>query len=244
MRIGVFDSGIGGLSVLKALLEKYPNNEYIYYGDTINIPYGNKTKEELFKLAINDMDFLINKKVDMIVIACGTISSTFYQDLLDRYSLPIYDIISPMIKYLNSSKYKQIGIIATYNTINTHIFNNNIKRMVFEIETPKLVPLIENNELDKIETVLSEYLEPYKDKIDCLVLGCTHYPIIIDKIDKYFEGRIPIFNMANYLFSDLKNLDSFKLTVYFSKINSTIINNTKRIIGSDNIEIKLATEGD
>lgn len=244
MRIGVFDSGIGGLSVLKTLLEKYPNNEYIYYGDTINIPYGNKTKEELFKLAINDMDFLINKRVDMIVIACGTISSTFYQDLLDRYSLPIYDIISPMIRYLNSSKYKKIGIIATHNTINTHIFKNNIKRKVFEIETPKLVPLIENNELDKIETILSEYLEPYKDKIDSLVLGCTHYPIIIDKIDKHFDGKIPIFNMANYLFSDFENLDSSKLIIYFSKINSTIINNTKRIIDSDNIEIKLATKDD
>lgn len=244
MKIGVFDSGIGGLSVLKSLLKKYPNNEYIYYGDTLNNPYGNKTKEKLFKLAINDMDFLIDKKVDMIVIACGTISSTYYRDLLDKYTLPIYDIISPTIKRLNDSEYKNIGIIATHNTINTHIFKNNIKRMVFEIETPKLVPLIENNQLDKIETVLSEYLEPYKDKIDCLVLGCTHYPIIIDEIDKYFDRKIPIINMADYLFSVLENKNSSKLTVYFSKINSTIVSNTKRVLENDKIDIRLATKED
>ena len=95
MRVGLFDSGIGGLTVLKTLKEKYPHNDYIYYGDTLNIPYGNKSKEELLKLSKNNIEFLLNKKVDIIIIACGTISSIFINELIKLYNIPIYSIINP-----------------------------------------------------------------------------------------------------------------------------------------------------
>lgn len=241
MKIGIFDSGLGGLTVLKTMLKKYPHNEYIYYGDTLNVPYGNKTKTELLKLAIADIEFLISKQVDMIIIACGTISSTHYQYLLTKYSLPIYDIISPTIKYLNQSSFKHIGIIATHNTISSHIFKNNIHKDVIEIETPKLVPLIENNQLDNLDSILSKYLNPYKNSLDCLILGCTHYPIILGNINKYFSNTIPIIDMSNYLFNNLTNDGISKLTIYFSKITPTIISNTQRILNNDQIDIKLSS---
>lgn len=105
MRVGVFDSGIGGLTVLKNIYKHYPNNEYIYFGDTINLPYGNKTKEELNYLSSLDVDFLLSKKVDIIIIACGTISANCINHLKNKYDIPIYDIISPTIEYLNNSTY-------------------------------------------------------------------------------------------------------------------------------------------
>jgi len=103
MKVGIFDSGIGGLTVLKNLYKHYPNNEYIYFGDTLNLPYGTKTKEELKKLASNDVDFLLDKNVDIIIIACGTVSSNCINYLNHKYNIPIYDIISPTINYLNNS---------------------------------------------------------------------------------------------------------------------------------------------
>lgn len=240
MRIGVFDSGIGGLTVLKTLITKYPHNEYIYFGDTLNVPYGNKSKEELLNLAIKDIDFLISKQVDIIIIACGTISSTHYQYLLTKYQLPIYDIISPTIKYLNNSNWKRIGIIATHNTINSHIFKNNLTKITYEIETPKLVPLIENNDTNQLQETIDAYLNPYKDKIDCLVLGCTHYPIIINEINKSLNSSLPILDMSNYLPNNLSTDTTYSLTIYFSKIDSQIINNTKRILNNDKLTIKLS----
>ena len=104
MRIGLFDSGVGGLTVLKTLINKYPNNEYIYYGDTLNVPYGNKSKEELLKLSRHNIEFLLSKKVDMIIIACGTVSSNCLTELKKEYRIPIYSIIEPTINYLNNSK--------------------------------------------------------------------------------------------------------------------------------------------
>ena len=103
MRVGIFDSGIGGLTVLKTFIDKYPNNEYIYYGDTFNLPYGNKTKKELLKLSDKDVSFLINKNIDIIIIACGTVSSNCLDYLKDKYNIPIYDIISPTLEYLNNN---------------------------------------------------------------------------------------------------------------------------------------------
>ena len=105
MRVGVFDSGIGGLTVLKKIYKHYPNNEYIYFGDTLNLPYGNKTKEELNNLSSLEIEFLLSKKVDMIIIACGTVSSNCIDYLKNKYNIPIYDIISPTISYLNNSDY-------------------------------------------------------------------------------------------------------------------------------------------
>ena len=228
MRVGLFDSGIGGLTVLKTLKTKYPHNDYIYYGDTLNLPYGDKTKEELLSLSRKNIAFLINKKVDMIIIACGTVSSNCLDILKKEYSIPIFSIIEPTIEYLNKSKYESIGVIATNATINSHIFKNKLNKNVYEISTPKLVPLIENNQENGLDLVLHEYLDIYKNKIDSLVLGCTHYPIIKDKIKKVLPD-VDILDMSNQVILN-SNDGNASINIYFSKINDTIAVNTRRIL--------------
>lgn len=237
MRIGVFDSGIGGLSVLKNLYKHYPNNEYIYYGDTINLPYGSKTKEELNRLSAQDVEFLLDKKVDIIIIACGTVSSNCLDYLKNRYHVPIYDIITPTINYLNNSNYSNIGVIATERTIDSKVFKNNINKNIQEIKTPLLVPLIENNKLDELDNVLDNYLKEYIDKIDILVLGCTHYPIIKDSINKYFNNKVELLDMSNLLLDKIKDDKNSSITIYFSKLNDTLINNTRKILNINNLSI-------
>lgn len=239
MKVGVFDSGIGGLTVLKNLYKHYPNNEYIYYGDTKNLPYGNKTKEELNELSSNDIEFLISKKVDVIFIACGTVSSNCIHYLKNKYDIPIYDIITPTINYLNNSNYKNIGIIATNATISSHVFEKNLNKFVYEIKTPDFVPIIENNQIKELPKVIDKYLKEYKDKIDILVLGCTHYPLIKDNLNKYLGNHIPLLDMSELLLDKLKdnNNSSSSISIYYSKLNKTIIENTKNVLNINNLSI-------
>ena len=104
MKIGMFDSGLGGLTVLKEFIKKYPNNTYIYYGDTKNLPYGTKSKQELIKLVTKIISFFEKKQIDIIIVACGTISSTCLDEIKKMTNIPVYDIISPTIEYLNEIK--------------------------------------------------------------------------------------------------------------------------------------------
>ena len=235
MRIGLFDSGLGGLTVLKTLLKKYPNNEYVYYGDTLNIPYGDKTKEELIILAKKNVEFLLSKNVDIIIIACGTVSSNCLDILKESYDIPIISILEPTIDYLNRSNYQNILVMATHATINSHIFKNNINKNIYELETPKLVPMIENNNLLDIEEILHEYLDNYLNNIDVLVLGCTHYPIIKDYIKSVVGEHTNILDMSDLIKID--NNGNRSLEIYFSKIDDKIITNTKNILEINDLKI-------
>ncbi len=236
MRIGMFDSGIGGLTVLKNLIKKYPNNEYIYFGDTLNNPYGNKTIEELKELSTNIINFLVNKKVDIIIIACGTISSNLSSYLKDNYDIPIIDIITPTIDYLNNSNLNKIGVIATQATVNSKIFSSRINKDIKEVACPMLVPFIENNNIDEINNYIHEYLNELKDR-EVIVLGCTHYPIIKEKIKEYFNNKIKLLDMSDCL--SISNIEDSnkKIELYFSKINIEIENNIKKIIDDENIDV-------
>lgn len=238
MKVGVFDSGIGGLTVLKNLYKHYPNNEYIYYGDTLNLPYGNKTKKELEVLSSKDVEFLLSKNVDIIFIACGTVSSNCINHLKNKYHIPIYDIITPTIKYLNDSSYQNIGVIATNATIDSHIFKNNINKNIYEIKTPDFVPLIEENNKESLMNTIDKYLNEYKNKIDILVLGCTHYPLIKDNLNSYLNNQTPLLDMSELLLDKLKNNHTSSVNIYFSKLNNTIMDNTKNILNIDNLSIK------
>ena len=199
MRVGVFDSGMGGLTVLKSLIDKYPNNHYIYFGDTKNLPYGNKSKDKLMELSKNIINFLIEKKVDLIVIACGTISSTCYQDLKEKFDVPIYDILSSTIEYLKENKLSNTTVIATTNTIKSGIFNDITDN---QIECPLFVPLIEEGKINSedMQNAINEYLNG--KKIDNLVFGCTHYPFLKEKL-KECLGNINYINMGEVLASKL-----------------------------------------
>ena len=228
MRIGIFDSGIGGLNVLKELVKKYPNNHYIYYGDTKNVPYGNKSLKELLELSSNIIDYLILKDVDMIIIACGTISSNCYKILKDKYDIKLYDIISPTISYINESNYQNIGLIATNRTIESKIFINNSSKIVLDKSTPSFVQMIENNKVE-IKNI-KDSLSIFKGKIDALILGCTHYPCLEKKIGDYLN--VPLIDMGKCLSEKIKleNKNELKIEMYFSLMNNIIKKNIDRII--------------
>lgn len=218
MRIGVFDSGLGGLTVLEALIKKNSQNEYVYFGDTLNIPYGDKSKEELLKLSSKIVKFLENKKVDIIVIACGTLSSNVYSELDDLTTTPIYDILSPTREFLENQKLNNLAVIATEMTIKSGVFGEDI----INIACPKIVPLIEAGKSDseEMQKVLESYL---KDKnIDNLVLGCTHYPLVKEQIKK-IKPNINFIDMGEILAENLKIEPSkYQLELYFSSLNETI----------------------
>ena len=218
MRIGVFDSGLGGLTVLEALIKKNPQNEYVYFGDTLNIPYGDKSKEELLKLSSKIVKFLESKKVDIIVIACGTLSSNVYSELDDLTTTPIYDILSPTREFLENQKLNNLAVIATEMTIKSGVFGSDI----ISIACPKIVPLIEAGKSDseEMQKVLEGYL---KDKnIDNLVLGCTHYPLVKEQIKK-IKPNINFIDMGEILAENLKIEPSkYQLDLYFSSLNETI----------------------
>lgn len=244
MRVGVFDSGIGGLTILKSLLENHPNNEYIYFGDTLNIPYGEKTNDQLKDLSDKIIRFLISKKVDMIVIACGTISSSIYDEIKNKYDVPIYDIINPITNQLKKLKIKKALLIATDKTIESKKFEEKLKSANMELYTqacPKFVPIIEHKSKDLLEIELGEYLYQYKNlDIEVVIPGCTHYPIISGEIADYLNVDILDIGLIvaksldiEYSISDLK--------IYFSAVDDDLKEVVKDIIGDCEIEeIKLS----
>lgn len=223
MRVGVFDSGVGGLTVLKKLIEKYPKNDYIYFGDTKNVPYGEKNKNELFDLSSKIVEFFIENNIDLIVIACGTISSNCYSKLKNKYSIPIIDIISPTIKYVTMNNYDNIGVIATTRTIDSHIFRDLLKDItVYEEACSEFVNLIENDLYDEID------IDKHLSKIDSdtIILGCTHYPLIKDKIKRN------CIDMADNIVLPDNNGNSLRV-LYFSKLDDKVIKNVNKIINKD-----------
>ena len=244
MRVGVFDSGIGGLTILKSLLENHPNNEYIYFGDTLNIPYGEKTNDQLKDLSDKIIRFLISKKVDMIVIACGTISSSIYDEIKNKYDVPIYDIINPITNQLKKLKITKALLIATDKTIESKKFEEKLKSANMELYTqacPKFVPIIEHKSKDLLEIELGEYLYQYKNlDIEVVIPGCTHYPIISGEIADYLNVDILDIGLIvaksldiEYSINDLK--------VYFSAVDDDLKEVVKDIIGDCEIEeIKLS----
>jgi len=232
MKIGVIDSGIGGLSVLSSLIKNCPNHEYIYFGDTIHLPYGEKTKEQIIEYTNNVIKFLESEKVDIIVIACGTISSHIESI---NSNVPLIDIISPLKNKLDN--YKKISIMATPLSIKTNAFKKYINTELNLIPCQKLVPMIENNNYKELDKVLKKYLESTCDS-DALILGCTHYPLIKNEISKYYNGDIIC--LDKYIVDIIKNKkeSSFSLKLYFSAITEQLLLNVKRILNIDNLNIE------
>ena len=126
--IGIFDSGVGGLSVFAELVKLLPNENYIYFGDTINLPYGNKTKEELIKITQNIFDFFKAKKVKAVVMACNTTSALTYETLSPKYDFKIYPIVQTVAKEIAIGNYRNIGIFATQGTVNSHAYKKEIQK--------------------------------------------------------------------------------------------------------------------
>ncbi|MBQ9315100.1 MAG: glutamate racemase [Clostridia bacterium] len=181
--IGMFDSGVGGITVLKEYLKLMPNENYIYYADTKHLPYGNKTKEQIISYSEKIVDYFISKNVKAIVIACGTASSLAYESLISKYDVPILDIISPVAENLSISK---VGLIATQGSINSHVWENKIHHFnpninIYSKACPKLVPLAEKNLNNSLfsKIVLKKYLKDLKAyDIEALILRMYTLPFI------------------------------------------------------------------
>lgn len=230
MKIGVFDSGIGGLTVLKSLISKYKAH-YIYFGDTLNIPYGEKSKEELLKLTEKIIRFFEKEKVDLIIIACGTVSSNIYEELSKKTNIKMINIVYNIIDLIKKDNPSNIAVIATKKTIDSHIFKNNINNII-EISCPKIVPYIEKN-IGNINDILKEYLSFIKEKhINNIVLGCTHYPLIKEDIQKYLGYEVKFYDMGKILLENIKE-SNLKIEMYFSYLDENLIKNINNIIKED-----------
>jgi len=225
------DSGIGGLTVLKELIRKYPGNQYIYYGDTLNNPYGNKNKYELFKLSKKMIDYLISEGVEIIVIACGTISANVYKELQGVSSLKLYSIIEPVIEYIDSHR-ERVGVIATEMTIKSGIFD----KLQFKQACSMFVPLIEKRDFNLLDKYINKYLK--RCNVETLIMGCTHYPIISDKLSKYFKGQVKLINMGSLLELECNNDCELNILINYSMVNDNIIKNTYEILKGVEFEIK------
>lgn len=192
--VGMFDSGVGGLSVYKEIKKKLPNQKIIYVGDTKRFPYGSKAKETIIKASIECINFLISKNVSQIVIACGTATSQALDTVKNIYKIPIEGIISPTVRYIEKNNYKRVGVIATRGTIKSNAWEENIKKAnskveVFNKACPLLAPMAEkgwtNNEIARL--TVKEYLKDFEN-LDALVLGCTHFPLFEDIIKEYMPN--------------------------------------------------------
>ena len=219
MRIGVFDSGIGGLTVLKELMKYHPEQDYIYFGDTKNLPYGTKSKEELLSVASKVVEFLIEQGSQIIFIACGTVSSNIYQELSSKYDIPIVNIIDATVAEMKRRKITDLAVIATPATINSHIFKDKLCDInVMEISCSQFVPIIENKIDSKLKQIyVEQYLKDVKrEGIKDLVLGCTHYPLLEKDIQNYL-GDINCYNMGTILAVNTYLKPGNKsLNIYFS----------------------------
>ncbi len=186
--IGVFDSGIGGLTVVRALLKKLPGYEIAYFGDTARAPYETKSAETVSGYAIESIDFLLSLGVKLIIAACNTVSRVAMPKLRERSPVPVFDVVSPVVEAVAGSHSRRIGVIGTRTTITSRVYERKILDAVphphvkvFSAACPLLVPLVEEGWLKKPVTsmIVKKYLHPLKVRqIDTLILGCTHYPLL------------------------------------------------------------------
>jgi glutamate racemase len=191
--IGVFDSGLGGLTVVKEIEKILPNENIVYLGDTARVPYGTRSKEIVKKFSFEDALFLLSKNVKCIVIACNTSSALAGKELKEELKVPVFDVITPAIKDANEiSKNGKIGVIGTRGTIDSGAYS-----VSFSKACPLFVPFIEEGIINgaALELVVKEYLSDFKkEEIDTLIMGCTHYPIIKGVIEREIDNNVNLVN--------------------------------------------------
>jgi glutamate racemase len=211
--IGIFDSGIGGLSVVKEIKRHLPYVDIIYFGDTARLPYGTKSQSTIIKFSIENILFLLKQGVKLIVIACNTSSSIALSVVRRHFRIPIIGVIQPGAREaVRISKNKRIGVIGTPATIRSGAYEKEIERIDCRIKVvsqacPLFVPLVEEGWLDgKIApAVANKYLSPLKKyKIDTLILGCTHYPLLKPTIKKVIGPGVTLVDSAKQVALEVK----------------------------------------
>lgn len=200
--IGVFDSGLGGLTAVKELLHVLPHEDIVYFGDTGRVPYGNRSKNTIIKYAQQDAGFLLSKNVKFIIAACGTVSSVA-GDLGGKIPVPFTGVVKPTAKAaVERTRNGKIGVIGTSATINSNSYKMEIERLnsdvtVYQQDCPLFVPLVENGFTDEndpiVVMVVERYLQDFKKLgVDTIILGCTHYPILRKVIAKVMGDQVEL----------------------------------------------------
>lgn len=248
--IGIFDSGVGGMTVAHAVEKALPGFDLVYFGDLARTPYGSKSPETIRRYAQQNIDFLIGKGAQLIIIACNSAASVTTEEMLAAYQLPIFDVITPAVRrvvemFSNSNMKMKVGVIGTRATVKSNIYTRKIEAAapncrVIAQECPLLVPLVEEGWLDKRETkmVVRRYLHPLRNmQVDALVLACTHYPLLKKLIQPRIGNRVRIIDSSEEVSSSLKDyLDAHpELTASLSR------NGENRFYVSDITDAALAT---
>ena len=199
--IGVFDSGLGGLTVLKSLENILPNESFIYLGDTAHVPYGNKSVDTVVRYSRSIMDFFLKNNVKAVVIACNTASAVAYSKLCKDYDIPIFDVVLPSVIHANRiSETRNVGIIGTHSTVFSKAYTRSFKNLksdcsILEIPCPLFVPLIEEgwSNTPIAREIAKTYLKPFQGiEMDVLILGCTHYPIMTETIKNTVKNNVKL----------------------------------------------------
>jgi len=216
--IGVFDSGIGGLTVARAIKEALPGEALVYFGDTAHLPYGDKSRALIASYAVRITRFLLEeKRCKTVVIACNSASAAAYETLRDAYkgSVPVINVIDPMIEaVIADDSIRKAGLIGTRTTVDSGVYQEKFGRrkpalVLAALATPLLASMIEEGFYENriSRTVLAEYLsDPVLEGIDALILACTHYPLIKREIEAYYQGKVRVFDSAQVVAAKLRGI--------------------------------------
>lgn len=257
--IGVFDSGLGGLSILKALKEKLPNERFVYYGDTAHLPYGDKSENTLKEYVSSIISFLDSQDCKLIVVACNSAATVIHKiEYLPYKENQIIEVISPIVQLVaEQKKYQKIGVIGTRKTIGSGLFDQKLSQLnstleIFTRATPLLAPMIEDGfvEDDVLLPIFRRYFKGFEN-CELLIPACTHYPIIYKQIEKYFNNGLKVLHTpkiiaekvdqvlaSQKLINSEKNykVDSF----YLSDITDNFLREAELFLGSD-VEFSLVS---
>lgn len=202
MKIGIFDSGLGGLVITKAFINEMPEYDYVYYGDTQNLPYGEKTSGSILSYTLEAVRFLIAQDCSLIITACNTATSIALRYLQQRFipsyapSVKVLGVVIPTVEEALLPATSKVGVIATSATVRSQIYRIELQKIrpelyVREIAAPELVPAIENNNFAEAEKIVRNYVSRFAD-MDSLILGCTHYPLVKNFFREYLPRHVRV----------------------------------------------------
>jgi glutamate racemase len=232
MKAGVFDSGVGGLTVVKSLLDSQIFKEIVYYGDTARVPYGTKDKNTIIRYSLEALEYFENHDIDILIIACNSASAHALNELKSIAKIPVVGVIDSGILAVNSkiaNKNQNILVIGTTATINSNLYEIGLRddgfKNIISKATPLFVPLVEENVVDGeiLDATLKYYFQDIKD-IDVVILGCTHFPLLQDKISKYLNNAITIHSgdaIVEFLRKEFNFIKKYKNTTisFFASSN-------------------------
>lgn len=213
--IGVFDSGVGGLTVVREIIHQLPGENIVYFGDTARVPYGIKSKETIIRFSIENILFLLKQEVKLICVACNTVSSIALPVIRNHFKIPLVGVIAPGAREAGyATKNKRIGVIGTKATIASQAYEKEIKALDTKIKViscacPLFVPFVEEGWINEraVFDVAKVYLEPLKRAgVDTIILGCTHYPLLKGVIKKAMGNGVALIDSAKQVATEVKQI--------------------------------------